>query len=111
MCGPRERRGVYSITLTVADANGVTAINTFPLSVSVLLEIDTLPTGTIETAYSKALRVIGGTAAYTASQIGGQLPLGLALDAGGAVSGTPHENGDFNLVARFTDSTGRTLQV
>ena len=45
---------------------GATATNTFPMNVSPLLQTTFLQSGTIDTAYSQTLRVLGGTGPYSA---------------------------------------------
>ena len=106
--------GNYSVQVTVTDANGGTATNTFPLKVSRLLVdgADYIPSGTIGVPYSKTLRVIGGSDSYSVSQIAGQLPDGLTFNpASFLLSGTPLENGPyFNTAFEFKDTAGNSLQ-
>ena len=105
--------GTYNVQITVTDANGITTTQMFPLKVSVLFVdgADYLPAGTRGTAYSKTLRVLGGTAPYSVTQLPGSiLPSGLSL-AGMLVSGTPTENGFFNGELEFSDSSSNSLQI
>ena len=54
--------GPYNVQVTVTDAGGATATNTFPMSVSrLMLSPSSLPNATIDTVYSQTLRIIGGT--------------------------------------------------
>jgi hypothetical protein len=108
--------GSYNVKVTLIDANGVTASQTFPLRVGVLVVDgnDYLSNGTRGVAYSSVLRVLGGagtgTASYTLQLIGGKLPAGLTL-SGMTLSGTPLENGGFNPEFWITDGAGgHTLQ-
>ena len=78
--GTPSATGTSSVELTVTDADGATATNTFQLKVSPLLQTSFLKNATLGVAYSEALRVIGGSTPYTAAQTGGMLAAGLALD-------------------------------
>jgi hypothetical protein len=104
--------GVYNVRLTVTDATGATATNTFPLRVFVL-EMDAnsdLPQGMIDAAYSQKIRILGGSALYS-GQLSGQIPAGLGLNGSSlVVSGTPLESGtNFDALFQFSDSAGNTL--
>jgi hypothetical protein len=103
--------GVYQVHVTLNDATGATVTLTYPLRVS-NLQTDwqtNLPNGTRGAAYSQTQRVLGGAGPYTAQIVGGTLPAGLALN-GLTVSGTPQENGNFNVTYLFTDSVDSTLR-
>jgi hypothetical protein len=105
--------GPFNVELTVTDADGKSATNTFPLKVSPLLDYASTPTGgTIFTPYTSTLRVIGGRLPYTAIQISGHLPVGLSFDpATFVISGTPNENGGFDTRFLVTDADGNTLET
>ncbi|MGD0498822.1 MAG: putative Ig domain-containing protein, partial [Bryobacteraceae bacterium] len=97
--------GNYTVQLTSTDATSAATSVSFTYHVSQLDQNPQLPNGTLNTAYSAPLRVLGGTGPYTVSKVGGTLPDGLTLNAGAMqVSGTPLENGGFGPVLRFTDS-------
>jgi hypothetical protein len=68
----------------------------------------TLPAGTIGIPYSQPLSVSGGSPAYQFALGSGSLPLGLSLSAGGAISGAPAVEGQFNFIVRVTDAFGFT---
>ncbi|WP_164929197.1 IPT/TIG domain-containing protein [Gloeobacter violaceus] len=73
--------------------------------------IDTaLPSGNLEQEYRYTLRVVGGTAPYTWSVIGGSLPNGLTLDSNsGQLVGTPNTTNINNtFTVQTTDSAGLT---
>jgi uncharacterized repeat protein (TIGR03803 family) len=104
--------GDFPIVFTVTDADNVSTTNTFSLHVSRLQITNYLTNGTLGVPYSTTLRVIGGTGPYAATQIDGRLPLNLTLDgATQIVSGTPTENGNFNVKFYFTDSDGNWLDT
>jgi large repetitive protein len=110
IAGTPSIAGTYAVEISVTDALGVSATNTYPLNVSSLAQTDFLPPGNIGEPYSAKLRVIGGTLPYTAAHFGGQLPAGLNFDpATLVVSGTPIESGFFDPLLRFTDAAGGTL--
>src|SRR5690606_32925542 len=66
----------------------------------------TLADGTTGQAYAQALTASGGTAAYGYSLTAGALPPGIALAAGGALSGTPTAAGTFGFTITVTDANG-----
>jgi probable HAF family extracellular repeat protein len=109
--------GTYNVQATVTDNTGATATEAFPLTVSTLFidGSDNLPNGTRGVAYSKLLRVLGGSTspAYTAQIARGVLPDGLGLSLNGMkVSGTPLENGSFGPDFTFTETgSGSTLHL
>ncbi|MCX8477783.1 MAG: putative Ig domain-containing protein, partial [Sphingomonas sp.] len=63
-----------------------------------------LPAGDVGSAYGTALTASGGTAPYSYAVTAGALPPGLALSAGGTISGTPTADGTFNFTVTATDS-------
>ncbi|WP_282268216.1 fibronectin type III domain-containing protein [Stenotrophomonas sp. PS02298] len=56
--------------------------------------------------YRTQLRSQGGTAPYSYSIAGGQLPAGLSLSADGEISGVPEVAGTFAFTAQVTDANG-----
>ena len=105
--------GLYSATLTVTDATGASATNTFPLKVSKLADRhDFSITGTMGAPFSLPLRTIGGVAPYSAVLAAGRLPQGININlATHTIEGTPTEAGSFNPVLVITDSQGETLRT
>jgi hypothetical protein len=71
---------------------------------TVTLAPPTLPGGTLGVAYDQTLAASGGTAPYAYAVTAGALPAGLALGAGGVLSGTPAAAGTFTFTAAATDS-------
>ena len=67
-----------------------------------------LPNGTMGQSYSTTLAASGGAPPYKWQLVSGILPAGLALDAGGHLSGTPAAAGAAVLLIRAMDSAGLT---
>ncbi len=66
---------------------------------------ESLPSGTEESAYpAVTLEGTDGTVPYVWTIAGGALPPGLALAAGGAITGTPTIDGSFNFTTQVADS-------
>jgi hypothetical protein len=65
-----------------------------------------LPSGEVGTDYARTFQVVG-TPPFTATLVGGRLPLGLTLDPSTlTVSGIPTEAGHFFAAVRFADASG-----
>jgi len=124
--GVASTPGTYSVTVTVTDALKNSSSLTFPLHVSELFLApnSNLPNGTINSPYTAAFQIIGGTPPYASVQIvppsarsNANLPDGLSVNttnlASGffTVEGTPLENGNFNPVMVVTDGAEQTLTV
>ena len=88
-----------SFTLTVVLATEPLAITT-----------TSLPDGTIEAPYSRALAATGGAPPYDWSVISGLLPPDLTLDPTGLLIGTPTTDGTFNFTVQTSDGAGQTDQ-
>jgi subtilisin family serine protease len=104
--------GTSNFTVQVTDANSVTA--TQPLSITAVappLSVTTtsLPSGTVNAAYSATLTATGGTTPYSWSITVGALPAGLTLASGtGVISGTPTGTGTSSFTVQVTDSNSST---
>ena len=104
--------GTFPLQLSVQDVDGRSATNTFNLRVSPLGLTEFVQGGTVGTASSTYLRVIGGRLPYTAAIVARRLPLGLTLHPTAlTVSGTPTEAGQFAPVLEFTDADGMKLRL
>jgi hypothetical protein len=79
-------------------------LSSVPVSVAVT-SASPLAGGTVGAAYSVTLAATGGTS-YTWSKPSGTLPTGLALSAGGALTGTPSAAGVFTFAAKALDASG-----
>jgi uncharacterized protein (TIGR03437 family) len=103
----------YSVTVTVTDSVGKTAVMNYSLVVNSPLLISgpaSLPAGTAGSAYtSTTVTASGGSTVYTFSATG--LPTGLTIGSTtGAITGTPAGNsaGPYTVVVTVTDSTTAT---
>jgi hypothetical protein len=95
--------GLLSVTIGCA---GVSASKTSnnpsgPLAIST----SSVPNGTVGVAYSYSISASGGTAPYTWSLSGENLPGGLSLNSAGKISGTPSTSGTFSFTAKVADSS------
>jgi hypothetical protein len=110
--GAPLQTGTFPTQLTVQDADGQTATNTFNVRVSPMALTQYLQSGNVGTPFSNYLRVIGGRLPYTAAIVARRLPLGLTLDPNTLmVTGTPTEGGNYSPVIEFTDADGMKLRV
>jgi large repetitive protein len=115
LAGTPTAGGTFNFTITATDSSGgggpATASRPYTLVIAaptITLAPTTLPSATPGTAYSQMIAASGGTAGYTYAISAGALPPGLALSAGGAVSGTPTAAGSFSFTVRATDSSTGT---
>ncbi|MGD0890571.1 MAG: putative Ig domain-containing protein [Terracidiphilus sp.] len=117
--GTPTATGTFSVVVTVADSVSKTNTQaTLSLSVTyAALSITTtaIPNGVLNAAYTPyTLTATGGsntssnyTWSWTAAS-GSSLPAGLALSAGGVISGTPTAGGSFSVVLKVADSVSGT---
>ena len=80
--------GTATITASAQNFTGTTGNVSVTSALGILTT--SLPSGTVNTAYSQTLRASGGSGAYTWQLTAGTLPAGLTLTAStGLISGTP----------------------
>lgn len=95
LSGTPTATGSFSFTVQAADASSPSqtiTVNVAIKSVSLLVITSAggaLPDAIAGKPYSISLQAMGGTAPYTWTVTGGQLPVGLKLSALGVLSGTP----------------------
>ena len=111
--GTPTETGDFSFQVDVSDGQSPsnTGQETYTLTVAAdsdLLTIApaTLPDGSFDTAYSQQLTASGGVGPYAYALSSGSLPAGLALSAGGLISGDPSETGSFPVTVKATDAEG-----
>jgi uncharacterized repeat protein (TIGR01451 family) len=108
---PTATSSATTYTVTVTDANSLTATATFSLTVmgpTIALAPTTLPTPVIGAAYNQTLTASGGSTPYSYAISVGALPPGLSLSAAGALTGTPTGVGTFGFTVTATDANGFT---
>lgn len=69
-----------------------------------------VPAGNAGSTYNASLAASGGTPAYIWKRGDGTLPPGLALQANGALTGTPTQGGTFTFTAEADDQAGQVAQ-
>ena len=89
------------VRVTITINASVSPITVFPATLSTL---------TAGTPFSQTLTATGGLAPYTYTLQSGALPVGLSLNSGGVLSGTPTQRGGYSFSVRATDSTTPTAQ-
>ncbi|MGC8511504.1 MAG: putative Ig domain-containing protein [Acidimicrobiales bacterium] len=104
--------GSYPITVSVQDADGLTATANLVLSVGSLPQLVITPTslpGADEgVSYHSSLVASGGSGSgYTWSATG--LPLGVGLSPTGSFAGSPTETGTYPVNITVTDGAGNTV--
>lgn len=111
LAGTPSAGGSFSFTATATDSSAApgphTGSRAYTLTVApptVVLAPASLPGATRGTAFSTALTASGGVAPYSYAVTAGALPGGLALAAGGTLSGTPTAAGTFSFSVTATDS-------
>lgn len=99
--------GSFSFTVQVVDSLTFSAVRGLTIRIGdpLMIKTTTLPDGAQGTAYSQTLAATGGIAPLTWSVDSGMLPAGLTLAAGGTLSGTPTQSGNFDFTAKVVDSS------
>lgn len=104
--------GQFPQNIVVTDARGRVASKTLLLTVteppppSLTISPDTIPNGRVGQAYSASFSGAGGTPGYSFSVVQGNPPPGLVL-SGGALTGSPTQEGTFRFTVNVTDANGR----
>ena len=103
--------GLQAFTVQVTDA--VARSDTQLLAISIVfggptITTTSLPGGEVTVPYSETLEATDGTLPYTWSLVSGSLPDGLALSAGGVISGTPTTAGLQAFTVQVTDAVERS---
>ncbi len=104
--------GVYTFTVSVADADSVSATRSFTITINAQPYISTtsLPDGVQNASYSASLAASSGTTPYSWSINSGSLPTGLNLDSStGTIAGTPTTSGSSSFDIQLTDASGTVV--
>jgi hypothetical protein len=105
--------GTFTVSVTVADSGGQTAVAGYVVSVSnpsLIITTTGLPSGATGQGYNAAISATGGVTPYTFSATG--LPGGLSINAStGAITGTPSSSGTSSVIVTVTDSGGKFAQT
>jgi len=102
-------RLIQDVNLGVLPANFTDA--TIPVGCNLVISPQTLPNGTVNTAYNQTLTASGGTAPYSFSLNAGALPAGMTLSSTGNLSGTPTATGTFSFTVKVTDANCMGMQA
>jgi hypothetical protein len=104
----------FSVQVKDSAATPQAATASLILTVSSLapsITTTSLPSGTVNQAYSAALAGKNGTAPYSWTMTSGQLAGGLSFASSGAITGKPTVAGAFPITVELIDSTGRTASA
>jgi hypothetical protein len=108
-----DSEGDATVTITgIGDYTG-TRIVTFKIKIETppIITTNTLPNGTVGTAYSQTTLTAAGDTPITWSIESGALPTGLELsNAAGVISGTPTTAGTFTFTVKATNTVGNNTK-
>ena len=111
LTGMPTAAGTYIFTVTATDGLGFAGVRAYALTVAppTLVLVSPIGNGTVGSPYNQSLVITGGTAPYSYSLAGGQLPPGLTLNpTTGALSGVPTTPGIYTVTIIATDVNGAT---
>jgi hypothetical protein len=109
LSGTPGETGPRTVYVQVTDSGNASVTKAFSLNIGLpALTITTasLPGGTVGSAYSAGVLAAGNSGAVQWSANG--LPAGLAMDAGGAITGTPTAPGTASVSVQASDAAGRS---
>jgi large repetitive protein len=106
---PTTAGGPYTFQVMASDSSSPAETVTGPESITVaaapVLILSNPPGATVNTPYSGAIGVTGGTAPYTCTLITGPLPAGLTLGTNCIITGTPTAPGTYPVTVKATDTS------
>ena len=115
--GTPSSTGPFPFTIRVRDSSAPqqTATRSFTITITASgprITTVSLPSGTVDLAYSATLSATGGASPYTWSLSASRLPDGLNLNSStGMTSGTPSMAGQFTFTIQVRDSTAATASA
>jgi hypothetical protein len=99
----------FSFNITVTDTKIGTATQGFTITVFPAVAITTaltLPPWTVNRPYTQTITAAQGNSSYTFADNGATLPIWLAVNAAGVLSGTPPTAGQVSFTLKVTDGIG-----
>lgn len=108
LSGTPTEAGTFSFTVR-AEGGGQTAERALGIEVGTeivapVVTTSSLPDGRLGESYSATLEASQGDGSYAWAIVAGGLPVGLSLDAGGGISGTPTDGGTFAFTVQVTSA-------
>lgn len=113
LTGTPQQAGDFRFTIFALDADQQRATRSFTVTIrgNFRITTETLPGGTVDTAYSQTIATTGGTAPVTFTVSEGTLPDGLALNrTTGVIAGTPSAAGTFNFAVQANDAANQSAR-
>ena len=107
LSGTPTAAGVYSFTIQLTDATGLTATQIYTVTVRTLLSFTSasLPAATLGAQYQATPAFSGGSGPFVWSITAGALPPGVSLNTvSGGISGVPTTAGTFNFTLKVADA-------
>ncbi|MGH9838559.1 MAG: putative Ig domain-containing protein [Blastocatellia bacterium] len=111
LSGTPTTQGIYQFTIRATDLSSFCSgghaytLTIAPPCSNLRVNPPSLPKGKTGMAYSETLTAKNGAAPYQFSVVG-SLPPGLSLSAGGVLSGTPTQAGNFSFTVLARDANG-----
>ena len=99
---------IVVVSNAVGSATGIAATLTVNAASTLQITTSQFPGGFVAGAYTSTVTASGGSTPYTWSLASGTLPNGLALNAGGSVSGTPSVAGTFSFTVQVKDAAAQS---
>lgn len=106
LSGTPSQSGTFAFTLGTVDSNTVSTTASFSVTIVAPPSVTTssLADGTVGSSYTATVASTGGIAPVTLQVSSGTMPPGLAMSAGGSITGTPTLAGTFTFTVSATDS-------
>lgn len=110
LSGTPTAAGTAAFTITATDSNGFDGSRSYTLDVIIILINLDMPSlnGNKNVPYTNTVTASGGGAPYTYTVTAGSLPIGLAMNSSGQITGTPTRSGNSTFTVRATDKHGIT---